>query len=325
MKTAIVTGAGGFIGGAVTELLLGKGITVYGVDVSEKSLERHRDRESFFPVIADFTKYGQLHEAIPAGADVFYHFAWQGVFGDAFREYRLQLNNAAYAADAVREAVKLGCKKFVFAGTYNELEVADHFDMSGKTPRYTCIYSAAKAAAEIICKTIAANQGIEYSAGLTVMAYGENNRSMMLPNVVINQLIDGTGPKLIKGDIPYDMIYIEDIARAFYAIGESGVNLRSYYVGHRELRTFHEYLTDIGAIVAPGVPLLFGAYPDDNSSRNYSMIDRDALYRDTGFECTSDFEESIRKTAAWLENERKAEEMKIVKNGNGGGQQEVNT
>ncbi len=302
MKTAVVTGAGGFIGGALTELLVDKGVTVYGVDISEKALARHSGKANFHPVIADFTKYGQLHEMIHADVDVFYHFAWQGVFGEPFRDYRLQLSNAASAGDAITEAVRIGCKKFVFAGTYNEIEVADHFDMSGRPPRYTCIYSAAKTAAEIVCKTIAANSGIQYSAGLTAMAYGENNRSMMLANVVLKQLTHGESPRLIEGNIPYDFIYIDDIARAFYAIGESGVNLRSYYVGHRHLRTFREYVTEIGQIVAPDVPLLFGAYPDDNSSRNYDKIDLDALYRDTGFECQADFKESILKTAAWVKN-----------------------
>lgn len=321
MRAAIVTGAGGFIGGALTEFLLDQGITVHGVDVSEHILDRHCGRKNFIPVVADFTKYEQLHEKIPSGADVFYHFAWQGVFGDAFRDYRLQLSNAAYAADAVVEAVKIGCKKFVFAGTYNELEVADHFDMSGRPPRYTCIYSSSKAAAEVICKTVASNNGIEYSAGLTTMAYGENNRSMMLPNVVMKQLLRGESPKLIEGNIPYDMIYIDDIARAFYAIGELGVNLRSYYVGHRELRTFREYMVDLGSIVAPEVPLLFGAYPNDNSSRNYDMIDREALYQDTGFECSADFKQSIQRTAEWLQREEETKKVKITTEIAGGGTQ----
>ncbi len=302
MKTAIVTGAGGFIGGALTELLLDKGVAVYGVDISEKALSRHSGKINFHPVIADFTKYGRLHEMIRADVDVFYHFAWQGVFGAAFKDYHLQLDNAAYAADAITEAVKIGCKKFVFAGTYNEIEVLDHIDMSGQSPRSTCIYSAAKTAAEIICKTIAVDSGIEYSAGLTAMSYGENNRSMMLANVVLKQLTNGVSPRLIEGNIPYDFIYISDIARAFYAVGERGVHLKSYYVGHRILRTFREYLTEIGQIVAPEVPLLFGEYPDDNSSRNYNKIDLDALYRDTGFECTADFHQSILKTAEWVRN-----------------------
>lgn len=310
MKKVIVTGAGGFIGGALTELLLKKGIIVYGVGISEKALERHQDRENFIPVIADFTKYSQLHEMINDDIDVFYHFAWQGVFGEAFKDYRLQLSNAVYAADALNEAIKIGCKKFVFAGTYNEIEVADFIDMSGQKPRYTCIYSAAKTAAEIICKTIASNFGIEYSAGLTSMSYGENNRSMMLANVVIKQLINGESPNLIEGNIPYDFIYIDDIARAFYAIGEKGKHLKSYYIGHRQLRTFREWLTDIGKIINPDVKLNFGAYPDD-ASRNYEKIDLNALYNDTGFECRADFKKSILKTANWLKSE--------LKNSTGGG------
>lgn len=299
MKKAIVTGAGGFIGGALTELLLSKGITVYGVDISEKALERHSDKENFIPVIADFTKYEHLHEMIQDDIDVFYHFAWQGVFGEPFKDYRLQLSNAASVGDAITEAVKIGCKKFVFAGTYNEIEVADFIDMSGQNPRYTCIYSGAKTAAEIICKTIAANSGIEYSAGLTSMSYGENNRSMMLANVVLKQLVNGESPKLIEGNIPYDFIYIDDIARAFYAIGERGKHLKSYYIGHRKLKLFKEWLADIGRIVNPAVELKFGEYPDD-ASRNYDKIDLDALYNDTGFECQSDFKESILKTAEWV-------------------------
>lgn len=303
MKKAIVTGAGGFIGGALTKLLLDKNITVYGIDISETQLQKFKNYANFIPIVADFSKYEQLHEMIAdREIDVFYHFAWQGVFGEAFKKYKLQLDNAAFAGDAISEAIKISCKKFVFAGTYNEIETADFFDKSGTNPRYTCIYSGAKSVAEIICKTISSNSHILYSAGLVTMAYGENNRSQMLPNVVMTQLINGESPKLIKGDIPYDLIYIDDIAKAFYAIGEKGVHLKSYYVGHRKLKTFRELLTEIGQVIDPNVELKFGEYPDD-SHRDYSKLDLDALYNDTGFECSADFRESIMKTAEWLRSQ----------------------
>lgn len=309
MKKAVVTGAGGFIGGALTKLLLDKGITVYGIDISESLLKKFGDSENFIPIVADFSRYGHLHEMITdKEIDVFYHFAWQGVFGTAFQNYRMQLDNANYAADALNEAICMECKKFVFAGTYNEIETADFFDISGTKFRYTCIYSAAKTAAEIICKTIASNSNILYSAGLVAMAYGENNRSQTLPNVVITQLVNSESPKLIKGNIPYDLIYIDDVASAFYAVGENGVNLRSYYIGHRRLKTFQELLVEVGQIVNPNVELRFGEFPDD-SQRDYSKIDLDALYNDTGFECQADFKESILKTAKWLKAQRSQEDQ----------------
>ena len=303
MKTVIVTGAGGFIGGALTEYLLEKGVTVYGVDISEAALTRHSGKNNFHPIIADFTKYDHIHEMIRADVDVFYHFAWQGVFGEPFKDYRLQFSNAASAGDAIVEAVKLGCKKFVFAGTMNEYEMDEYIKADYFEPRYTYIYSAAKQAAEAVCKTIAFNQKIEFNCGRIAMAYGENNRSMMVPNVVMKNLLTNTPCKLIEGKNLYDMIYIDDIARAFYAIGERGVNMKSYYVGHRHISTFREIIEQIAEILNPDCPLLFGAYPDSPSGVDYRNIDTDELYRDTGFECTADFRESIRKTADWLERE----------------------
>ena len=303
MKKAIVTGAGGFIGGALTKLLLSKGITVYGVDISEKALERHSCKQNFIPVIADFSKYSELHEMIKVDdIDVFYHFAWQGVFGELFKDYRLQLSNAASAGDAITEAVKIGCKKFVLAGTMNEYEMDEYIKADYFEPRYTYIYSAAKQAAEAVCKTIAYNQKIEFNCGRIAMAYGENNRSMMIPNVVMRNLLTNTPCKLIEGKNLYDMIYIDDIVRAFYAIGERGVNMKSYYVGHRKVGTFREIIEQIADILNPSCSLLFGEYPDSPSGVDYKNIDTEALYRDTGFECRSDFKESIMKTANWLKS-----------------------
>ena len=306
MRTAVVTGAGGFIGGALTRRLLDEGVKVYGVDISEKALLPHIKNENFTPVIADFSKYPRLHEMIEVDIDVFYHFAWQGVFGEAFKDYQLQLDNAKHACEAMEQAIKIGCKKFVYAGTYNEYEIKNFLNSEKFEPRYTCIYSGAKTVAEVVCKTLAYNNGIEYSAGLVAMAYGEGNRSMMLPNVVMRQLLTGQTPKLIKGDNLYDLIYIDDIAEAFYRIGERGKNLKSYYVGHRKLKTFRELLTELGEIVNPNIELKFGEYKDTDN-KDYSLIDLDALYNDTDFECRADFKESIMKTANYIKNEFETE------------------
>ena len=45
--------------------------------------------------------------------------------------------------------------------------------------------------------------------------------------------------------------------------------------------------------------LKFGEYKDETFV-NYTDFDLDALYNDTGFECKSNFRESILKTAEWL-------------------------
>lgn len=303
MKSAIITGASGFLGGALASRLLKKGVRVYGVGTNDKKLSRFKEFENFIPIIADFSDYSALADRISEqDFDVFYHFAWQGVFGDSFKDYTLQLQNANYACEALAQAKRLNSKKFVLAGTYNEFEVKGFMGDTSYRPRFTCIYASAKLVSELICRTLAYQNDMFYNAGLVCMAYGENNYSEMLPNIVLRQLIRGEAPQLIKGDNYYDLIYADDAAAAFEAIGEKGLNHKSYYIGHRNLRTFRELMCDMRDIVNPDVNLHFGAF-QDTASMDYSRIDLDALYNDTGFECRSDFKESILKTAEWLKQE----------------------
>lgn len=301
MKHVVITGAGGFIGGALTRYLLEQGVIVYGVDIARENMQRWECYENFHPIVASFKEYMSLHEKITDDAiDVFYHFAWQGVFGKAFQDYSLQLDNAKYAGVALEEAVKIGARKFVFAGTMNEYEMDSYIGADYFEPRYTYIYSATKQVSEAICKTLAFNLGIEFCCGRIAMAYGEGNKSMMLPNVVMKNLLNNSPCQLIEGNNLYDMIYIDDIVRAFVHIGERGKHMKSYYIGHRDIGTFRQLVEKIANIINPSCPLLFGAYPDVPSGVDYAKIDLNALFEDTGFECQANFEDSILKTARWL-------------------------
>ena len=300
MNKAIVTGAGGFIGRSVVKRLLDENIEVWGVDISSDALNSFAENKLFHPIVADFSKYNELPDILPRGADVFYHFAWQGVCGDAFKNYSLQLDNAKYSCDALMSAVKSGCRKFVMAGSVNEYEMDSYIGKDYFEPRYTYIYSSTKQISEAIGKTLAYYNSIEFCCGRIAMVYGENNRSKMLPNIVISNLLNNRPTKLVEGNNLYDMVYISDVADAFLSIGRSGVNMKSYYIGHREFKTFKEIIQDIASILNPDCPLLFGEYPDVPSGINYQKINLNALYEDTNFECKADFRESILKTAEWV-------------------------
>ena len=301
MKTAVVTGATGFIGGAVTKFLLTRKIKVYAVGRNPEKLQALAALGAI-PVSLEFREYISMSDYIHETVDVVYHCAYAGGFdGQALKKYDLQLDNARYACDAVSSSLMMGAKKFVYVSTVNVVEVADLIDSCECTPRYTCIYSAGKLVAELIGKTLSYNGNMQYITALVAMPYGEGNSANTLPNIIMKQLMAGVSPKLIEGNNLYDLVYIDDVATALYSIGDKGQNFKRYYVGHRKLGTFKELMCSIRDIISPNTELQFGAYPDA-PALNYNEIDLDALYYDTGFECKSDFERSVLSTSKWLSN-----------------------
>ena len=72
MKTVVVTGATGFIGGQFARYLLSHNSQVYAVVRNPKKLDF--EHPNLKVVKADFLEYQTLFEQIPH-ADFFYHFA----------------------------------------------------------------------------------------------------------------------------------------------------------------------------------------------------------------------------------------------------------
>lgn len=298
MKKAIVTGANGFLGKAMVKHLLKKGFFVYAIGTNQKDLDDIKSPN--LDVQIGF--YDKYHEMIShcKGADYLFHFAWQGLCGDDVKDYRTQLYNSSIFGDVMTYAIESDIKRVILASSVNVLEAKKQMLDVCPKPRNTCIYSTAKLAAEMIGKTIAfRNPKVEFLCAYIAMAFGPNNKSLMVPNVVISKLMQGISPDLISGDSPYDLIYVDDIVKGLLSIALKGKNLKSYYLGHEDLLSFREIFTKVGEIINPDIKLNFGAYPD-SSEIDYSKIDIKALKNDTGFSCSSDFKSSVLKTAEYL-------------------------
>ena len=299
-KTVVITGVGGFLGSHLCRRLLDNGVRVIGVDINEASQKQFADSPLYKTVVATFEDYIHLPEKINEKVDIFFHLAWAGgLLQSSFINYELQLSNAKYACDAYMAAVGMECKRFVNSGTNNQIEIKQFINTLDFHPRTTCIYATAKMALELIIKTLATKNETEYVATMIPMPYGEGNRSMQLFNVVMKSLIEGKSPSLIEGNNLYDMVYVEDIVGAFIAVAEKGKSGRSYYVGHRKLRTFRSWIEEIRDIVAPDVILKFGEYKDP-LDLDYSMVDLDLLYKDTGYECRTTLQEVLPSLIKWI-------------------------
>lgn len=302
MKSAIVTGANGFIGGAVCRELLKQGIEVTAVVRNKESLAYLAQYDNLKIVEALLTEYLDIEDKMPRDTDVFYHFAWEGAYGPVLGDYKQQIKDMEYTCDAITLAHKIGCKKFVMAGTINELELLQFFHAEENVPRKACIYGISKLACDFMCKTLAADLGILFNVAIIGSCFGPGDHSRRIHNSVILNLLAGKSPTLVSGETMHDWIYIDDVAKMFVCVGRKSANMKNYYLGHRTLRRLQEIVEDVRDEINPDVSLKFGEI-QSSFAIDYSLVDLNAVYEDCDFEICDNFKDNIRKTAAWLKEQ----------------------
>ena len=301
MKKVIVTGADGFIGSALVKSLLSNGYQVYAVA---------KDKDHDFGLIdpgiemipCSFSEYHSLSALVDGPVDCFIHLAWGGVAGKGSQDIVLQSENIRVSAIALEQAHLLGAKKLIFAGSSYQYRMEPVLKSGKVIFKNKNIYGKAKEAATLLLASAALKYHMDFNSILFTNVFGVGDRSSRSTNTLILQLLHGEPVRLIPGDHKHDWTYIDDAVNGIISVIERGKNGVSYYIGDRQLKSFREIMIDVRNIVSPGPDLEFGYYPDDGYI-DYSKIDLNALYQDTGFECKADFVDSIRKTAAWLKSQ----------------------
>lgn len=300
MRNAVVTGANGFIGKAVCERLLQNNVKVYAIVRKTKIMKEYICNKNFIEIkgtLQNITAVAELlkNETI----DVFYHFAWVGTSGSVLADDSIQIENIKYTCETLKLAEQLKCKKYIFAGTINELELLPFFSMKNFCPRPANIYGISKLACDFMCKTLASNMKLCYNTAIIGSCFGPGDKSWRIHNSFIKGMLEGKAPKLIDGNVLHDWVYIDDVADMFFAIGNNSINMRTYYIGHRNLRRLKDILYDVRDLLNNGLELSFGEI-ESSFEIDYSLVDLDAVYNDTGYECKTDFAAAVLKTAEWV-------------------------
>ena len=291
MKTAVVTGAGGFIGGALTQKLLQYGYRVIGIDKSKEYMHQH-ECENFMPIAMDLS-YERLSDYLAERVDVLYYLSWGGSLGGKdLYDVHLQLSNASVAAE-VCEDVSPFTERFIFvSSSYESMKNENHSQYPVN------VYGIAKRTASDLCASISVRANMGYNKVILTNTYGVGDRSKKAVNTIITAMLNDMPLKLVKGDRPNDWMYIDDTVRGLVTVYEHGEPFQSYYLGHKEISTFREKILSMGKLFCPDRMFKFGEMPED------TFIDYDEIRKSTNseleFDGSIDFCESIRKTADWL-------------------------
>lgn len=303
MKTAIVTGANGFVGQALVRELLSHGYQIYAIVRSGHHQNIPTD-ERIHIVSLELAHIGELPDILPAQPyDILFHMAWTGSAGAARGDTVLQLQNAQWSVDAVHTAKRLGCQRVICAGSITEYEAATAAYTPGARPGPGYIYGGGKVAAHIMCMAAAAQLGIDLIWPEITNAYGPGEHSPRLVNSTLQKCMRGEEPTFTAGTQNYDFVYIDDVARAFRLIGEYGQPFHEYLIGSSSARPLKEFLLEMQAGIAPGLAFRFGDIPFSGTSLPLSRFDCSHTEEDTGFRAEVSFSEGCRRTMEWLTRE----------------------
>lgn len=299
MKKVIVSGANGFVGGALVKELIANNIEVVALDMEghDDNLPKS-DLVKFYPF--DLTNAFELKDRMKENdIDTFYHFAWAGSAGAARADAALQLNNAKWTVDCLKLAKELGCERFVNAGSIMELEtIAAAFKAENK-PGLGYIYGSGKLVAHTMCKSVAADIGIDLVWAMITNAYGVGERSPRMVNTTIQKCIRGEAPQFTAGTQNYDFVYIDDVARAFRLIGQKGKPFCEYLIGSSNAKPLKEFLLEMKEAIAPDLDFIFGDIPFTGVNQPLEDFDCSKTESDTGFKAEISFGEGCRRTRDW--------------------------
>lgn len=316
MNRVIITGPTGAIGMALIEYMCDKNVQVIAV-VREDSGRKSQIKESDCIAVVEcaLAQMDKLPQLVRMAItqknwnkdqqiDVFYHFAWDGTFGDCRNDMYLQNRNVQYALEAVDAAAELGCETFIGAGSQAEYGRYEG-KLNEKVPTFPENgYGIAKLCAGQMTRIRCAQRGIRHIWTRILSVYGPYDGCKTLVMDMIGKMLKGEKASCTKGEQMWDYLYSKDAAKMMYLLGERGVSGKVYCLGSGETKPLREYINTIRNIVDPDAEIGFGDIDYSAGQVMHLCADIRGLQQDTGFEAVYSFSQGIKETIEWVKKEK---------------------
>lgn len=307
MEKVILTGGTGMLGLALIQLFIQKKIEVL-VIVRPGSKRRNAIPVSDYVKVieCDLLNLSKVKGQIKDNYDAFFHFAWDGTFGESRNDMQLQNQNVKAALDAVELAKAAGCTTFLGAGSQAEYGRVDGIKLGPDTPtKPETGYGIGKLCAGQMTRILCQQMGMKHIWVRILSTYGPHDglHTMVMSGII--KMLNQERPQYTKGEQMWDYLYCEDAARAFYLAAEQGIDGSVYCIGSGQVRPLAEYITVIRDTIDPDIEIGLGEVPYYDKQVMYLCADIENLQRDTGFQPEISFEEGIRRTVQWYKEEMK--------------------
>jgi nucleoside-diphosphate-sugar epimerase len=248
-------------------------------------------------ITGDLEKPCNIYEKLSGmNFDTMYHLAWTGVDSACKNDYSIQIKNIEFAFSVMELAKKLGCGHVICPGSISEYAYTTEAVNGKQLPAPADVYAATKVAVHTYCDLIARQSDISLNWVLIPSIYGPGREDSNLITYSIKTLLAGGTPSYTKLEQMWDYIYIDDLIRAMFLVGEFGRGIKTYVAASGKARVMREYVELIRDAIDPTAQLGIGDKPYKLGSVDNAICDISELRRETGFNPTIEFEAGIQIT-----------------------------
>ena len=307
MKKVIITGATGMIGVSLINELLSKNIKILAIVRENSKRINNIPKNANIKIIECDLKNLHLLNITENDFDVFYHFAWEGTFGNDRDNKDKQEKNVEYTLDALRLAVKAGCKKFIGAGSQAEYGRYNGVINEETPTNPETEYGKAKLRAKIESQKLAELLGINYIWTRIFSVYGPYDGDNTMIMTSIKEMLNGNSPNYTKGEQNWDYLFSEDLAKMLFILGENGKNKKTYCLASGKTKKLYEYINIIKNIINESIELKLGVIEYTENQVMNLKVDIRKFIKDTGYVPDTSFEKGMQKTINWYKNKKLGE------------------
>jgi len=303
MSSALITGAGGFVGASLVRRLLGEGAhvtalvrpggdpwrldeVVSDIELAEVDL---RDKAALRCAVMRIRPEQVFHLAAHGA------YSWQT---DAERIVATNLLSTMALLEATHEAHSV-----VLAGSSSEYGFKDHPPSEDERPEPNNPYAVAKVAATMWGQYVARAQDRHVTTLRLYSAYGPwEEPDRLVPQLVVRAL-RGELPPLVGPDTARDFVHVDDVCAAFTAAAAATETPRGgvYNVGAGRQVTLGELVDVARDVLGVEAEPEWGSMPGRRWDTSTWVADPRRIGRDLGWQAAVALDDGLRTMRDWLE------------------------